>query len=82
MEMNNKMSGSDEISILIYAILQPAMAGGMTEERSIEIYEEIMSNIARLGTLTNGRTAFDDLKDDILNKWAMRYIKPQNLVVN
>jgi hypothetical protein len=64
-----KIKGSDEISVLIASILQPVMAGGLSEERAAEIYEEIMSNIASLGKDKNGKTAFQTLLDDILKKW-------------
>ena len=64
-----KIKGADEISVLIYSILQPAIAGGVSEERAEEIYNEIMSNIASLGTGKDGNTAFQILLDDILNKW-------------
>ena len=66
---NYKMKGAEEISSLIAAILQPAMAGGVSEKRAEEIYNEIMSNIASLGKNTDGNTAFQTLLDDILQKW-------------
>ena len=66
---NHEIKGSHEISVLIVAIMQPAMAGGLPEERAEEIYEEIMSNIASLGKDKDGITAFQSLLDDILKKW-------------
>jgi hypothetical protein len=69
-EMKNyKTKGSHEISTLIASILQPAMAGGISEKRAEEIYNEIMSNIASLGKDKEGNTAFQTLLDDILRKW-------------
>lgn len=76
--MKHEMPGSDAISTLIVSIMQPAMAGGMTEEHSMEIYEEIMSSIASLGVLTTGQTAFETLRDDILDKWAMHFMRPKH----
>jgi hypothetical protein len=64
-----KIKGADEISVLIYSILQPAIAGGVSEERAKEIYEVIMSNIASLGKDKDGNTAFQSLLADILHKW-------------
>lgn len=64
-----KMKGSDEISVLVYSIFQPVIAGGMPEERAEELYEEIMSSIASLGKDKDGNTAFQTLLNDILTKW-------------
>jgi hypothetical protein len=64
-----KIKGSDEISVLVFSILQPVIAGGLSEERAEEIYAEIMSNIASLGKDKDGRTAFQMLLDNILEKW-------------
>lgn len=76
--MATKIAGSDEISVVVWALLQPAMAGGMSEKRAQALYEEIMSSIASLGTLTTGLTGFETLRNDLLDKWAMHYIKPKN----
>jgi hypothetical protein len=65
----HKEKGSHEISVLIAAIMQPVMAGGLSAERAEEIYEEIMGNIASLGTDEDGKTAFQTLLDDIISKW-------------
>ncbi len=62
----SNLPGSEEISVLIRAILEPAMAGGMSEERAKEIYEEILSSIANLEELEDGRTVFQWLADEIL----------------
>ena len=64
-----KIKGSDKISVLIYSILQPAIAGGVPEKRAEEIYNEIMSNIASLGKDKDGQTAFQRLLNNILKKW-------------
>ena len=64
-----KIKGADEISVLVYSILQPAIAGGVPEKRAEEIYNEIMSNIASLEKGKDGNTAFQSLLDDILHKW-------------
>ena len=64
-----EIPGSHEIAILINAIMQPAMAGGLSNERAEAMYEGIMSNIANLKGLKNGKTAFESLRDDILEKW-------------
>lgn len=66
---NRKMKGADEISVLIATLLQPVMAGGLSEKRAEQIYEEIMSHIASLGKDKDGHTAFQGLLDDILKKW-------------
>jgi hypothetical protein len=58
--------GSSEISVLIRAILEPAMAGGMPEERAKEIYDDILSSIANLEELEDGRTVFQWLSDEVL----------------
>lgn len=76
--MGKKMAGSDAIMVVVRAVLEPAMAGGMSEARAKAIYEEIMSSIASLGTLTTGLTAFETLRDDLLNKWAMHHMKGKN----
>jgi hypothetical protein len=64
-----KIKGADEISVLVYSILQPVIAGGVPEKRAEEIYNEIMSNISSLGKDKDGNTAFQSLLDDILHKW-------------
>jgi hypothetical protein len=66
-----KIKGADEISVLVYSILQPAIAGGVPKKRAEEIYNEIMSNIASLGKDKDGNTAFQSLLDDILHKWYL-----------
>ena len=67
MKMNEKnIPGSKEISILIWAILQPAIAGGMPEKRAEEIYYDIMSSITELGALDDGTTAFEALLKDLI----------------
>jgi hypothetical protein len=76
--MSEKMKGSDAISTLLHAVLQPAIAGGLPEARAEELYEEILSSIANLGTLSDGLTAFETLRDDLLEKWAMHYLKARN----
>ncbi len=60
------LPGSEEISVLVRAILEPAMAGGMTEERAKEIYNDILSSIGNLEELEDGRTVFQWLADEIL----------------
>ncbi|GLI32898.1 hypothetical protein [Desulforhabdus amnigena] len=64
------LPGSEEISVLIRAILEPAMAGGMPEERAKAIYEDILSSIANLEELEDGRTVFQWLADDILLRFC------------
>lgn len=64
-----KVKGSNEIAVLFASILQPVMAGGLSEEKASKIYNEIMSNIASLGKDKDGVTAFQTLLDDILKKW-------------
>lgn len=61
-----ELPGSTEISVLIRAILEPAMAGGMPEERAKEIYEDILGCIANLEELEDGRTVFQWLSDEVL----------------
>lgn len=58
--------GSEEISVLLRAILEPAMAGGMPEERAKAIYDDILSSISNLEELEDGRTVFQWLSDEIL----------------
>ncbi|MFP5212400.1 MAG: hypothetical protein ACLGPL_03375 [Acidobacteriota bacterium] len=62
----SNLPGSEEISVLLRAILEPAMAGGMSEERARGIYEEILDSIANLEELEDGRTVFQWLADEIL----------------
>lgn len=62
----SNVPGSEEISVLIRAILEPAMAGGMPEERAKAIYEDIMESIANLEELEDGRTVFQWLSDEVL----------------
>ena len=77
----SKIPGSDEVGILISAILQPAMAGGMPEKRAEEIYYEVMENIKNLGQREDGKWAFEELLEDIIEK-ALPYFeskrKPKN----
>lgn len=82
MASKTELPGSDAIATLVWGILQPAIAGGMTEERAQKIYEDIMFNIASLGTCSTGQTAFEDLRDNLLERWAMHYIKPQSSAAN
>ncbi len=62
--------GSEEISVLLRAILEPAMAGGLSEERARRIYEEILESIANLEELEDGRTVFQWLADEILLRFC------------
>ena len=70
-----KLAGSEAIATLVWSLLQPAMAGGMTEKRAQALYEEVMSSIASLGTLTTGLTGFETLRNELLDKWAVEYGK-------
>ena len=72
------MNGSKEIATLLAAVLEPARAGGLSDTRASEIYDEIMSSIANLGSSIEGKTAFETLRDDLLEKWAMHNLKTMN----
>jgi hypothetical protein len=73
--MNQKQMGSDEISLLIWTILQPAVAGGMVEKEAEEIYNKIMGNISNLGELETGKTGFQELLGEILYKLVPEFQK-------
>lgn len=62
----SNVPGSEEIAVLLRAILEPAMAGGMSEERAKSIYDDILSSIANLEELEDGRTVFQWLSDEVL----------------
>lgn len=67
----NQMPNKDKIAVLVSAILQPAIAGGLHEKEAEKIYNNIMSNISKLHSSEN---QFNDLLKDILNKWALPII--------
>ncbi len=64
------LPGSEEIAVLLRAILEPAMAGGMPEERAKAIYDDILGSIGNLEELEDGRTVFQWLADEILLKFC------------
>ncbi|GEM_PF-3177174 len=66
----SNIPGSEEVSALMRAILEPAMAGGLSEERAREIYEDILSSIANLEELDDGRTVFQWLGDEVLLRFC------------
>ena len=70
--MDQKLRGSSEVSLLINTILQPAIAGGMTEEEAEEIYNKIMENISNLGELDTGKTGFQDMRVQKLSSFSYR----------
>lgn len=66
----SNIPGSEEISALMRAILEPAMAGGLSEEKAKEIYDDILSSIANLEELEDGRTVFQWLADEVLLRFC------------
>jgi len=66
----SNIPGSEEISALMRAILEPAMAGGLSEEKAMEIYDDILSSIANLEELEDGRTVFQWLADEVLLRFC------------
>jgi hypothetical protein len=75
MELNAKK----EIGIIIFSILQPAIAGGMSEKRAEEIYNEIMQNISDLHPSEN---QFNTLLEDIINKCAIPIIGKSGIKID
>jgi len=63
------IEGSQEIASSIMAILQPAMAGGLPEERAEQIFNEILGSIDNLEGVVDGKTAFQLLLENITSKW-------------
>ena len=72
-------SNKDKIAILIYTILQPAIAGGLNEKEAQDMYNTIMSKISELHESDN---QFNDLLQDILNKWSLPIINKFGANVN
>ena len=70
--MENDKAGYFETVLLLRTIMQPAIAGGMTEDRAMMISEEIVACIDQLGVSDNGETAFEGLLEDI-NKILFSY---------
>lgn len=52
------------VGTLVSAILEPAKAGGLSEERASKIYQEIIHPIASLDG------AFEHLAREIVEKWV------------
>ncbi len=66
----SNIPGSEDISVMLRAILEPAMAGGLPEQRAMEIYNDILGSIANLEELEDGRTVFQWLSDEILLRFC------------
>jgi len=64
-----KIEGSHEIASLLIEILQPAMAGGLPEARAEQIFNEILGSIDNLEGVVDGKTAFQQLLENIKEKW-------------
>lgn len=60
------------IALLVNVILQPAIAGGISEDEAESLYNKIMSSIS---CLHPSHLQFSTLLDDIINKWAVPIIK-------
>jgi len=69
-EEEQKIEGSHEIALLLLEILQPAMAGGLPEARAQEIFHEILGSIDNLEGIVDGKTAFQLLLENIIEKWC------------
>jgi serine/threonine protein kinase len=60
------------IALLVNIILQPAIAGGISEEEAKKLFNKILNSISSLHPSHN---QFSSLLDDIINKWAVPIIK-------
>lgn len=58
------------VSLMLFTILQPAVAGGLSEEKAAEIYHEVLFNIAQLDKTDK---VFKTVLDDIINKLCIPY---------
>ncbi len=75
MELNAKY----EICFLVTAILQPAIAGGIEEQKAKEIYNQITEAISNVHKSEN---QFNTLLEDIINKWAIPIIGKSGIKID
>ncbi|MFA6925316.1 MAG: hypothetical protein WC223_13805 [Bacteroidales bacterium] len=79
--MNERIQNeaTTRIAELIFIIMQPAIAGGISEKEAEIIYNKILSNICKLH---ESQSQFNILLEDILNKWALPIIKEHGVSID
>lgn len=79
MKEKKQNEATEKIAVLLFTIMQPAIAGGMPLKEAEEIYDKILSNICKLHS---SQHQFDILLQEILNNWAIPVIKEYGITNN